>query len=169
MAVTFDTTVGGSDATSYATVAEADQYAIDYALSDWQALSDEDTKKQHLNKAAQYLDSTYGDRLRGYKETTTQALEYPRDYITDEQGNTLYDGVIPSQIKSAQIEAANYYAAGTDITADQGKAVVSESLEGLGEIQYRDYGISQDVRTRIDQLVRYPLVQKSGMTKWNRA
>jgi hypothetical protein len=169
MAVSFDATVGSADATSYATIAEADQYAIDYALSIWAALTDEDVKKQYLNKAAQYIDSHYGDRLTGYKETTTQSLEYPRDYIYDDQSNILYDGVIPPQIKSAQIEAANYFAAGTDITADKGKAVTSESLQGLGKIDYRDYGLSQDVRTRIDQLIRYPLIQKSGLTRWVRA
>lgn len=164
MAVEFDTTISGEDSTSYASIAEADQYAENYALSVWSALSDDDLKKQYLNKAAQYLDGFYGDSWRGVPAESDQALSWPRAGVYKSDGSLLASDSIPKAVKYAQIEAANFFASGTDITADQGAAAVREKLDGLGEIEYRDYGISSalPVRTRIDQLIKFPLVESSG-------
>ena len=164
MAVSFDTTVSGEDSTSYATVAEADQYAEDYALTAWSTLSDDDTKKQNLNKAAQYLDQHYFDRWRGTPADVDQALAWPRSGVTRSDGSEMSSETIPRSIKSAQIEAANFFAASVDITADITAAAIREKLENLGEVEYRDYGISSasPIRTRIDQLIKFPLVEAGG-------
>jgi hypothetical protein len=161
MAVTFNTDIGSEDATSYAEVSEANQYAEDYGLAAWIALDGGhgDLKKQYLNKAAQFIDGNY--EFRGEKTSDDQALEWPRSGVTRQDGTELPSDTIPRSIKSAQIEAANYFASGVDLTADQGPAATREKLEGLGEIEYRDYGISSaaPVRTRIDQLLKFPLVE----------
>ena len=164
MAVEFDTTISGEDSTSYASIAEADQYAENYSLSDWLALSSDDLKKQYLNKAAQYLDGFYGDSWRGVPAEADQALSWPRSGVYKADGSLLASDQIPKAVKNAQIEAANFFASGTDITADQGPAATREKLDGLGEIEYRDYGVSSalPVRTRIDQLIKFPLVEQSG-------
>lgn len=164
MAVSFDTTVSGENSTSYATIDEADQYAEDYALAAWSALSDDDTKKQNLNKAAQYLDQYYFERWRGAPADVDQALAWPRSGVTRSDGSDLPSETIPRSIKSAQIEAANFFAASVDITADVTAAAIREKLDNLGEIEYRDYGISSasPIRTRIDQLIKFPLVESGG-------
>lgn len=92
-----------SDATSYTTVEFFRQYwenrGVDYSVK-----TDAEVQAK-LNVATQYLDNLY--TWKGYKETGSQALEFPRDWLYDRNG---YDqaGVVPDALQKAVCEAAAY-------------------------------------------------------------
>jgi hypothetical protein len=123
MAITIDATVGGANANSYQTLADA-QAIVDGMVQDadvtaWAAATT-DAKNRALYTATQRLDR---ERFIGARSTDTQALQWPRtgvrkpdtyintyavgfpfrittDYYTDTE--------IPDQIKKAQVMLAVY-------------------------------------------------------------
>ncbi len=123
MAITIDATVGGANANSYQTLADA-QSIVDGMVQDadvtaWAAATT-DAKNRALYTATQRLDR---ERFIGARSTDTQALQWPRtgvrkpdtyintyavgfpfrittDYYTDTE--------IPDQIKKAQVMLAVY-------------------------------------------------------------
>jgi hypothetical protein len=123
MAITIDATVGGANANSYQTLADA-QSIVDGMVQDadvtaWAAATT-DAKNRALYTATQRLDR---ERFIGARSTDTQALQWPRtgvrkpdtyintyavgfpfrittDYYTDTE--------IPDQIKKAQAMLAVY-------------------------------------------------------------
>lgn len=72
-----DTTIGGVNADSYVSIADADAYHANRGLADasWKTLAP-GIKEGALRKATQYLDATY--KFCGIKITRTQALRWPR-------------------------------------------------------------------------------------------
>ena len=123
MAITIDATVGGANANSYQTLADA-QSIVDGMVQDadvtaWAAATT-DAKNRALYTATQRLDR---ERFIGARSTDTQSLQWPRtgvrkpdtyintyavgfpfrittDYYTDTE--------IPDQIKKAQVMLAVY-------------------------------------------------------------
>ena len=123
MAITIDATVGGANANSYQTLADA-QAIVDGMVQDadvtaWAAATT-DAKNRALYTATQRLDR---ERFIGARSTDTQSLQWPRtgvrkpdtyintyavgfpfrittDYYTDTE--------IPDQIKKAQVMLAVY-------------------------------------------------------------
>lgn len=123
MAVTIDATVGGANANSYLTLAEAqaiiDGFVQDADVTAW-ASATTDQKNRALFTAAQRLDR---ERYLGARATDTQALQWPRSGVRkpDTYINTyavgfpfrittdyFADNEIPTQIKYAQVVLAAY-------------------------------------------------------------
>ena len=123
MAITIDATVGGANANSYLTLADAqaivDGFVQDADVTAW-ATATTDQKNRALFTATQRLDR---ERYLGARATDTQALQWPRtgvrkpdtyintytvgfpfrittDYFTDTE--------IPTQVKYAQVVLAVY-------------------------------------------------------------
>ena len=123
MAITIDATVGGANANSYLTLADAqaiiDGFVQDADVTAW-ASATTDQKNRALFTATQRLDR---ERYLGARATDTQALQWPRtgvrkpdtyintytvgfpfrittDYFTDTE--------IPTQVKYAQVVLAVY-------------------------------------------------------------
>ena len=123
MAITIDATVGGANANSYLTLADAqaivDGFVEDADVTAW-ASATTDQKNRALFTATQRLDR---ERYLGARATDTQALQWPRtgvrkpdtyintytvgfpfrittDYFTDTE--------IPTQVKYAQVVLAVY-------------------------------------------------------------
>ena len=123
MAITIDATVGGANANSYITLANAqniiDGFVEDEDVTAW-GTATTDQKNRALYTAAQRLDR---ERFLGARATDTQALQWPRtgvrkpdtyintyavgfpfrittDYFTDTE--------IPDQIQKAQVVLAVY-------------------------------------------------------------
>jgi len=139
MAITIDATVGGANANSYQTLADA-QAIVDGMVQDadvtaWAAATT-DAKNRALYTATQRLDR---ERFIGARSTDTQALQWPRtgvrkpdtyintyavgfpfrittDYYTDTE--------IPDQIKKAQVMLAVY---------------LNNNVEGLGLTGLEDF------------------------------
>ena len=123
MAVVIDATVGGANANSYLTLAEAtaiiDGFVEDADVQHWNS-GNTDSRNRALFTATQRLDR---ERFLGARATDTQALQWPRtgvrkpdtyintyavgfpfrittDYFTDTE--------IPQQIQYAQVVLATY-------------------------------------------------------------
>lgn len=116
MAVTFvvEDGSGKSDATSYISVADANQVVEDYGLA-WPSGYTDDQKKVALNSGTRYLDTKYNGQWKGYKGTEEQALAWPRQDVVDSDGWVIDADTMPKQIEQATVEVAVY-------TAESGSA-----------------------------------------------
>lgn len=90
---------GLDDAESYVSVAEADTYHTARGAETTWTDADSDLKEQALRKATEYIDSTFGGRLRSARSypDTPQALEFPRE---------LWGDAVPVNLKKATFEYA---------------------------------------------------------------
>ena len=97
-------TVGSATANSYVTDAEADTY-FDERLNAtaWTSETDADVKARALIMATRRLDQ---ERYMGEKTTTGQALEWPRVWAFDKDGEEYDSAVIPTPVKHATFEMA---------------------------------------------------------------
>lgn len=123
---TVETGVGLSDANSYASLDEADDYLIAniHVYPKWTALTDEN-KESLLAFASRLIDqrtSWYGE-----KAVTTSALRWPRTGLADRDGNDIASNVVPPAVKAATIEVA-----ASLIDADRS---VERGSDGLKELQ----------------------------------
>lgn len=124
MAVTFNVEdgTGVTDATSYISIADADQYTDDYIVTttSWDAATD-DEKKLALNVASRYLDRKYGRRYKGTERILeTQGLLWPRYDALTQDGYDLGLDEVPKMLEQATVEAANYFINNDAIYPDGG-------------------------------------------------
>jgi len=129
-----DTTVGGANSDSYASVTEADTYHAAYGNTAWAAISTTALKEAALRKAAQYIDTK---AFVGVKTTSTQALEWPR-YNVIVDGYDVLSNAIPNDIKVAQMEAA-LIASSESLTPNLSNGSVIEETVGKITKRYSDY------------------------------
>ena len=129
-----DTTVGGANSDSYASVTEADTYHEAYGNTAWAAISTTALKEAALRKAAQYLDTK---AFAGIRASSTQALEWPR-YDVVIGGYDVSNTVIPNDIKVAQMEAA-LIASAESLTPNLSNGSVIEETVGKITKRYSDY------------------------------
>lgn len=123
-----------ADATSYLSVADADDLLSIYNNATWNAATTVD-KERYLQIATQYLDLRYGDRLDGYKvDSNVQALLWPRYGMMDLDGWVLDHEVLPSRLKQATAEAAlrraTFGPLMPDDTEQQGKLAAESTKVG---------------------------------------
>lgn len=98
--MTLDATPGGVDANTYLTMAEANEYFKNRLHSSlWDSLEDKDPG---LQTATRLLDRWV--YYPGEKASESQALDWPRDGVVDEDGYYVSDDIIPKQIKEATCE-----------------------------------------------------------------
>jgi hypothetical protein len=129
MAVVIDATVGGANANSYLTLADAqaiiDGFVEDADVQHWNS-GNTDSRNRALFTATQRLDR---ERFLGARSTDTQALQWPRTGVRkpDTYINTYAvgfpfrittdyfdDNEIPTQIKYAQVVLAVFLHNNTD-------------------------------------------------------
>jgi len=115
---------GKSDANSYVSIADADQYDLDHnADAVWGAPLSDALKQKALRLATQYLDAVYGDRWKGYSANTDQALDWPRaDVLDEDEQFYLESDEIPQALKDACVECAILSANGTTLLPNQTNA-----------------------------------------------
>lgn len=100
----FDATVGGVNANSYVSVADADAYFLNtYGRESWASL-DDGVKEALLQEATRALDLYY--KWIGYRATETQALGWPRKYATYSDFREIPEDVIPSAVIYATCDLA---------------------------------------------------------------
>jgi hypothetical protein len=113
---------GLSNAESYASVAEADARHSALGNTSWGDIVD---KEVALRLATDYMLSTYRLRWRGFRTTSTQALDWPRSQVEKPDAVGAYgpwpsyydDNEIPNEIKQACIDLALKTASG-DLAPD---------------------------------------------------
>lgn len=109
MAFTFkvEDGTGFTDSTSYVALADADDYfEVDPNSAAWSALPDDAAKEKQLSWATRILDQK--TRWKGSKTVEDSALRWPRSNVTDRDGNTIDDDVIPVQVQQATLELAKF-------------------------------------------------------------
>ena len=107
MAFTFtvEDGTGLAGANSYASVSYANDYHDGRGNTLWthSSVTDSD-KEQALVRATDYIEKRFGHKFRGWKESSTQALQWPRIDAEDNSGYLLPD--IPDKLKQAVAEYA---------------------------------------------------------------
>jgi len=154
MAVTIVATAGSASANSFVTLAEANTY-MEARLNStlWDAATD-DSKNRSLIEATRELGNL---SWQGYTAADTQALAWPREWVTDPDSPTLdyYDSTeIPTRLKNATCELAFQFikAGTTDVAAlDSTSGVIRKKIDVL-ETEYAEPW------TRAKGLARYPRV-----------
>ena len=131
---------GVDDADSFVTIAQARTYATSYGLT----LPVDDIELEvALRQGSSYL-GLFDGSLSGSKTDALQPLVYPRvdSYLISGRVKTpIPDSFIPTQIKHANIIAAETYGAGDDVRAnDDGSSIASEAVSGAVSVSYFDNG-----------------------------
>lgn len=105
MAVTIIATAGASNANSYATEAQARAYNDAHVSGATYTDADSDVQKRALVTATRLIDSFV--TFKGYKTTSTQALEFPRTGVVDEVSGVVFDPTtVPIDVTYATSEYA---------------------------------------------------------------
>jgi hypothetical protein len=119
MAFVVETGAGLSNATSYISLAEAEDFVADYFATNtnWSGATDS-VKQTALMQATQYLDLKYGQRWVERRTSDDQALDWPRAYVDDRNNYPVESDIIPVNIKRATVVMALEFLAGVDPLAD---------------------------------------------------
>ena len=95
------------DATSYASVAEADAYFLLYGQTAWTTDDlDNSQRELALAKATAFIDRRWGPKFRGTRNSLDQALQWPRTNARDNSGLLYPDDALPTNLKTACFEYA---------------------------------------------------------------
>ncbi len=149
-----------SDATSYVSVADADQYHENHGTAAWVLLSN-DEKETSLIRATSYLDS-YFEWSTGRKSDEDQALDWPRIGAYDDDRYYIDDDEIPQAVKDACCELAVRASSG-DIVADSEQAIKS-FVAGPVEVEFESGSDSLTSYNQVDMLLR-GLVSSSSVAR----
>lgn len=150
------TTVGGATSDSYGTLAEADLYHVNRGNTDWSGTDSERARK--LRRGAAALDARYRHLWKGYKASSGQALAWPRDAMTDDDGNLLSASSIPSAVKHAQFEMAR--AVASDMTVDAPNSI-ERVKAGSVEVEFAGGPRQRTILSFVDELMR-PYIVAGG-------
>lgn len=131
MAITLISTAGATNANSFVSLEEANEYLNAHVeFPAWVSLDDED-KKRNLITATRTLDLLI---YSGRKSTTTQALTWPRTGVYDYDGNSLQG--VPKLLKEAVCELVIHWLTEDDNLAGDFELENLESVE-IGPIKYK--------------------------------
>lgn len=121
---------GLSTANSYLSVADADTYHNNVTRSDDWSGATAAVKQNALIVATQYLDIRYQGRWRGYRNSSAQALAWPRCAVEDDDGYLLDSASLPQKLEDACAEMALRVVLGDDLlgAVTETGEVVSESV-----------------------------------------
>lgn len=134
MALIVEDGTGLVDAESYISVTEADLYHANRGNASWSLLSTTE-KEIALRKATEYLDATYC--WKGDIASLSQALNFPRENICDNQGREL-DNIIPVQLKNTTAQVG-LIAIDSELVPNTTRSDhVKREKVGELEIEYKD-------------------------------
>lgn len=156
---------GLSGAVSLCSIAYAETYHAQRANTSWTQLTC-GQKKASLVKASDYLMQTYRARWKGERINTTQALDWPRNFVTrDDYGQSTLDGYrtgtwlvyypadeVPVEVKHAACEAA-LSSLTAALLAEQGQDIKREKVDVL-EVEYNAYSPQRRRFPVIDGLLK---------------
>jgi len=104
MAVTFtvEDGTGLSSSNAYASVDDVTTYITDRGGNDTWGGKPSAEKQAEIIVASDYIDARWGGQFRGYRTSSTQAMEWPRASAYDDAGYTLEE--VPTAIVEALAE-----------------------------------------------------------------
>lgn len=142
-------TIGGTASDTYGTLAEADAYFAARETGNWDGADSH--KEMALRKAATFLDNVYRGKWKGIRKTKEQALDWPRAWVTDQDGYDVDSDIIPLAVKRAQFEAAKLISLGTALETSLDRAVKQEQIGSLS-VTYMD---SASLQAQYPQVTNY--------------
>jgi hypothetical protein len=166
-----ETGSGLSTATSYCTIAFANAYLTNYGTpAAWTAATNA-TKETALMAATRALDLRYGGRWVGYRYSTTQALDWPRDYAYDAAGELIASDVVPLRVQQATAVLAALHVQGVTInpTTRTTGDIKSESLSSAsGSSKSVTYAGTKPAETQLVEAERMLATSGliSGSSSW---
>lgn len=126
MALIVEDGSGKSNAESYISVADATAYHATRGNAAWAGLASDAVREQLLRKATDYMESAYGQRWKGDRSTTVQALSWPRVNVYM-NGSYIAGNVVPVAVQRACAELA-LRASSVDLAPDLGAQVQAETV-----------------------------------------
>lgn len=123
-------TVGSASANSYVTEAAIDTYADEMGGPNALAWEESSERLQLMIRATRMLDALH---WLGRKAASTQALQWPRDYVVDPDsptGEYFNNKAIPTRIKRAQMELVLAMAGGFEAPGSS-DAIKSKEMDGV--------------------------------------
>lgn len=153
-----------SDALSFVSVADADEYHARRNHTEWTLLT-LGQKHAYLVDATEYIEEVYRERWKGLRKTATQALSWPREWVVREDyyavdsvipdsvnGAFYYpSNIVPTEVKNACAELA-YKRISGELSPDIDRVTKREKL-GPMEVEYQDYGKPYKVYRAIDNML----------------
>lgn len=174
MALEVEDGTGKANAESYISVADADAWLAARGYTLWATLS-ETEKEQALRRATDAMVQFYRQRWKGTRTTGTQALDWPRAWVLQEDyyatnltppssidGNFYYPSDEVPAIVTHACALLAFKAAAGDLVADLGRQTVREKV-GEIEVQYEP-GSRQSTKYRAIDLMLKPLLKGDGST-----
>lgn len=154
-----DTTPGGPNADSYASLVEADAYNDTILYNESWTAADDPTKEIVLKWATRLLDANMD--WFGNKATEEQALRFPRYGAYGPDGYQYDSDVIPDQLKEATSEYARLLIE-ENIPGDANADTFSELAVASIKLKYREYDNQQNSQV-LDSV--YSLIDFLGTRK----
>ena len=167
---------GKSNANALITVAEADQIMENYSSSvDWHGLigtpSEQEkqaAKENAIREATRFINVHY--QWKGYRTYLVQALQWPRGWCYDDEGNYVDINTIPEKVKEACAYLALKVAEGNNLLEDLENAQkVKRTKDVIGplteEIEFIATGESPGIDWQVaDKLVAPYIERRAAMT-----
>ena len=145
MSITIDATVGGADANSYVSIAEADAYfeAVLTFTDSWSAL-DTDKKSARLVAAQRAIDRF---NFRSEREDEDQALKFP--LAMQENDDVWPETEIPQPVKDAQCEMVIFQFNEADSSTGQASRDVNKvRVEGAVSVEF-DRAVGDEIEASL--------------------
>lgn len=146
---------GLANAESYISVTDATTYHANRGNAAWAALASDTIREQLLRKATDYMVEVYHQRWAGRRVTSTQALDWPRDFVPMRDGPgaawtvTYYpNNAVPALVAQVCAELALKAAAGP-LMPDETQALKRKKV-GPVEVEYQDYSRATKTYRAID-------------------
>ena len=151
MALTFDTTIGGASATSYATLVQANDYHnANLNRAVWDEAG-ESTKKLALVMATRILDERY--KWFGSSVTATQKLAHPRNGAVDRNGNAILNNVLAVSLIDGTAELA-FWLLKSDRWKEPDSLGVAKIEIGKFKVEFDKTEVGLDRQAIIPQVVK---------------
>jgi hypothetical protein len=161
-ALVVETGTGSATANSYATELFCTTYFQNQGGNTAWDAADTMQRARALMQASNWIDQSYGDRFVGLRASSTQALEWPRSFAYDRQGEELAS--VPLALQRATAEMARRYLEdSTQFFADTAAAsnVVQDSVS-VGPITIaKTYAGTKDESKKFNVVTR--LFQVGGL------
>jgi len=160
MSLIVETGSGSSTSESYLSEADADTYHSNFGNTAWALLASAD-KEIALRKATRYIDTKFSGDWYGKRTNSSQALDWPRAYVRDNDGYYLNSNEMPSALLDATAILAllasteDIYA---NIDANEGAVTVDEIVVGPIKIN-QHFGAGGATATNVYRLADDMLAQ----------
>lgn len=151
------TVVSGAD--TYISLEAADLYHVNRGNTDWSGTDAE--RARAMRRGLQFIEGRFLGRLKGTKSTSGQAPQWPRDNMTDEDGNEVGADTIPQRVKDAQCEAARLVPYTQEVTIP---SAIKSLKAGSVAVEFATASEERGILDLVDELMR-PYTESDRMLR----